>query len=855
MAAIGFGTSYELVDDADEMWTPQDSYTVRNGNWIADESGFDPEPRYFSIMVYREDKSNTLSLDAMDLTFEALEAVMKTTLNDGETTYESVCSTNPSNKCDIFGPTAFFNNSKTVYEETVGGSENALANALSSPFYSDGVRVSRTSIFGNAESVNLTQPLTSTLFFMTTIGLPTVDMSSDVEDFEKEALDKILDMRDRDNGEYRIEVIAERSTSDESAAAASKDLPLIAIAFLVMFSYISVILGSCKDKVKSQALLGVGSVIGILLSCCVGYGTSLLCGFPLTTIALILPFILVGIGLDDTFILTGELALTDPEDTLYNRFSDMIMKGGMAITITTTTNILAFVLGATSSIPAISWFCVYATFSIFFDYLIQITFVCAMMYLDEKRVLKGEKYDCCVCVSAKAKETENSNELAGEEKESAATRMIGIYTDFILQPKMKIVILLFFLAMFIAGIAGIPFVEEDFDPLSLLASDSYVVEFANTREELNSKNDAVNVGVYFRGLNPANVDDSDAMENFVADIVALPYVNDEIGAPSFWLYDYYAKREQEIAADPSFEDLTFGEALEIFLEDESFSASHSANIICEGEGKNKIVVNSRTYIPFTGIGTDAMKGVEALDDQLQVTRDQPYNDGLDSNGEWVMFTQANEYYNWEFFAVIRPNLSQTVILGLVSVFVVTMFALPDPRMSLIVFATVFVIDVELLALIPLAGLNVDPLTFLALTMAIGLVVDYCAHIVHAYLEAPKPVGITRDEIMRKVMTEIGLSILTGAFSTFLGVCILGFSSSTTFQTIFKMMLGIVCLGVGHGFIFMPVVLSLVGPIVNPGDQGKKDVAVIRESMMINMKKSTRSSIKNLFADDEVIDAA
>ena len=191
-------------------------------------------------MVYREDKSNTLSLDAMDLTFEALEAVMKTTLNDGETTYESVCSTNPSNKCDIFGPTAFFNNSKTVYEETVGGSENALANALSSPFYSDGVRVSRTSIFGNAESVNLTQPLTSTLFFMTTIGLPTVDMSSDVEDFEKEALDKILDMRDRDNGEYRIEVIAERSTSDESAAAASKDLPLIAIAFLVMFfTYLS----------------------------------------------------------------------------------------------------------------------------------------------------------------------------------------------------------------------------------------------------------------------------------------------------------------------------------------------------------------------------------------------------------------------------------------------------------------------------------------------------------------------------------------------------------------------------------------------------------------------------------------
>ena len=46
--------------------------------------------------------------------------------------------------------------------------------------------------------------------------------------------------------------------------------------------------------------------------------------------------------------------------------------------------------------------------------------------------------------------------------------------------------------------------------------------------------------------------------------------------------------------------------------------------------------------------------------------------------------------------------------------------------------------------------------------------------------------------------------------TFLGISPLILSNSTVFRTFFKMFLGIIVFGLGHGLVLMPVVLSLLG---------------------------------------------
>ena len=72
-------------------------------------------------------------------------------------------------------------------------------------------------------------------------------------------------------------------------------------------------------------------------------------------------------------------------------------------------------------------------------------------------------------------------------------------------------------------------------------------------------------------------------------------------------------------------------------------------------------------------------------------------------------------------------------------------------------------------------------------------------------------GDNKDVRATETLADIGASVLNGALSTFLAVAVLLFSSSYVFKTLAIQFALTVALGMMHGLVLLPVLLSLFGP--------------------------------------------
>ena len=72
---------------------------------------------------------------------------------------------------------------------------------------------------------------------------------------------------------------------------------------------------------------------------------------------------------------------------------------------------------------------------------------------------------------------------------------------------------------------------------------------------------------------------------------------------------------------------------------------------------------------------------------------------------------------------------------------------------------------------------------------------------------------TRNQRAQKALNEMGSSVLTGIATTkFIGVVVLAFAPSTLFRLYyFRMYLFIIIFGAFNGLMFLPTMLSIIGP--------------------------------------------
>ena len=168
------------------------------------------------------------------------------------------------------------------------------------------------------------------------------------------------------------------------------------------------------------------------------------------------------------------------------------------------------------------------------------------------------------------------------------------------------------------------------------------------------------------------------------------------------------------------------------------------------------------------------------------------------------------YFIFAFYSAVTGELILTTILGIAAVTIIAFLFIPHWTAALFVFPLITILYVDLLGVLNFAGLHLNAVSYIAMVMSIGLLVDFLMHILLRFYESP---GKTRHAKVKDTLKTMGSSILIGGISTFLGAMPLALSTSEIFSTIFVTFIGLVTLGAGHGLILLPVLLSMLGPEV------------------------------------------
>ncbi|KAM3605106.1 uncharacterized protein V6R79_020865 [Siganus canaliculatus] len=566
---------------------------------------------------------------------------------------------------------------------------------------------------------------------------------------------------------------------------------LFSITYAIAITF-SVLSCSRLDNVRTKVWVASCGVLSAGLAVLSGFGSLLLLDQPFVMTAASCPFMILGIGLDDMFIMISCWQRTRVLDSVPVRLADTYREAAVSISITTLTDALALFLGYSSPFGSVRSFCLYAGVSICFCYVYGITFLGACMALNGRREAGNKHWFTCAKIP---EDTPAGNSKAFQiccvggsynritEKEDAEIMsqiFERFYGPFLTHKLVKACVLLIYIGYLATSIYGCFILKEGLDLKNLALDDSYINDYYNDRSQHFS---AYSCSVMVAVKQPLLYWDDEAqtvLQACMSDFENLDFVNSTFSWFKSFLH-YANTSNLNISSRDAFHS-----QLSHFLEPNSM-LGQDINWTAGSE-----IGASRFFVQTVNKSTkkDMMM-------RLRKTAD-------DCPLELLVYHPAFIYYDQ--YTVIMDSTIQTILVAVAVMLIISLLLIPSPLCSLAVAVAICSVVVGVTGFMALWGVNLDSISSINLVMCIGFSVDFSAHITYCFVSSHKS---DSNEKAVDALARLGHPILQGALSTILGVVVLSMSGCYIFRTFFKIVFLVITFGVLHGLAFIPMFLTIL----------------------------------------------
>ncbi|GFO10919.1 patched domain-containing protein 3 [Plakobranchus ocellatus] len=744
LCGLGMKTFHETKEQ-EKLWVPRGSRLLAEKKWV--DEAFPLESRYVTVLLV-QNGGNMLTPVSMNALCDYYEEAVKYRV--GSRTYDDLCLK--------AGPVCFVSSLLELWHYNL----NVIRN------------LTRADILERVNSQSVS-PISG------------VD-NSDAAAWEKHTINMALKGHPDIANTY---VYGTRSFLDEGYGAIDDDINLLTTGFSIVFVFVMLALGKF-NLLEQKIYVSIAGMLCVGLAILVAYGLATAMDVIYSPIHSIMPFLILGIGVDDMFVVVETWKNLRPEEAKVDlplKLALTLSRSGVSITVTSITDIVAFGIGASTVIPALSAFCIYASLGVFAMYVLVSTLFSAVLAIDERRV-RSRRDACLPCLRHSSSYQPNKCSTGSSLLQAFFGRFYG---PFITKTPVKVIITFIAVGMASVGLWRFILMEHDFDMVNYIPSSSYAHWFVRAKRQYFER-EGISTNIYCGEMN--YFEQRHRFDALYHDLTQSPDVQPGTIRAWFVAFNHTAFTTEA----------EYYQGLLQFLNSQ-VGAVYKPYIKLKGvdTGQTTIVAS---YITMNHIRMSNSAGrVESMDNLRHIidSSDFPKFNGP-GLPQYKCMAYCTEYMSYETNKVLQPELYRNLGLAAAAVFVVTFVLIANLWTSTLVFICVFFTVVDVGGVLQLWGTTIDTASSILLTLCVGLAVDFSAHIGHTFMTIPG----SRKARAVATLADIGPAVFNGGFSTFLAFVLLSNSKSYGFQLFFRVFFSVVVFGMFHGLVFLPVILSTIG---------------------------------------------